>query len=320
MTRMADEAPEQDRDAADDRRRNLLGATWFRALMVVIVLGVVAVVAVPYVLDWVNPPPEPVAVVKTLPATPGRPATPPPSSPSPTTEAKREASATESKTATPTPVEPKKPAAAVARADGGAKPAAAKAEPAKKAAAPKPAAAPSTKAAASAGGTYWVQVGAFKDPETAKRLAGRLRAENYRVSETATQAQAGVTGGAVAPGAGGDRYDILVSGASASELSAKLAAKGLAASPATTGVVIKPSLPLRDAVALSKDLAAEGFKVQVRRAGGAAGTAESASPATGRETLYRVRVGAFPDRATAAAVVGELQAKGYKPFIARGRE
>ena len=50
----------------------------------------------------------------------------------------------------------------------------------------------------------------------------------------------------------------------------KLYAKGLSTEPARDGVVVKPSLPLRDAIALSKDLAAEGLKVQVRRSGGPA--------------------------------------------------
>src|SRR5439155_11516673 len=68
--------------------------------------------------------------------------------------------------------------------------------------------------------------------------------------------------------AGADQYDVFVSGLSAAELNERLAAKGLAAEPAGSGAVIKPSLPLRDAVALSKDLAVEGLKVQVRRAGG----------------------------------------------------
>ena len=36
------------------------------------------------------------------------------------------------------------------------------------------------------------------------------------------------------------------------------------------------------------------------------------------DTLYRVRVGAFTDRATAMTTLKELEAKGYKPFIARG--
>jgi hypothetical protein len=71
-------------------------------------------------------------------------------------------------------------------------------------------------------------------------------------------------------------------------------------------MVVKPSLPLRDAVALSKDLAVEGFKVQVRRAGGSMGRAlrrltagAAAAPSEGGSELHRVRVGAFADRAAA---------------------
>ena len=41
-------------------------------------------------------------------------------------------------------------------------------------------------------------------------------------------------------------------------------------------------------------------------------------PSASGATLYRVRVGAFPDRATAVSTLKELEAKGYKPFIARG--
>jgi cell division septation protein DedD len=86
--------------------------------------------------------------------------------------------------------------------------------------------------------------------------------------------------------------------------------------------VVKPSLPLRDAVALSKDLAVEGFKVQVRRAGGAAAAppapVTAAAPTEGGRELHRVRVGSFADRAAAQAAARELEAKGYKPYIARG--
>ena len=40
----------------------------------------------------------------------------------------------------------------------------------------------------------------------------------------------------------------------------------------------------------------------------------------GGETLYRVRVGGYADRATAQSVLRALQGKGYQPFIAKGRE
>ena len=83
---------------------------------------------------------------------------------------------------------------------------------------------------------------------------------------------------------------------------------------------MKPSLPLRDAVALSKDLAVDGMKVQVRRAvGGAASASVSAAAkaAPSSDGLYRVRVGPFDDHAAATSTLHELQQRGYTPFIAR---
>jgi SPOR domain len=85
---------------------------------------------------------------------------------------------------------------------------------------------------------------------------------------------------------------------------------------------VKPSLPLRDAVALSKDLAVDGLKVQVRRAAGGPAPAPAAASSTSITTddgmLYRVRVGPFDDKTTATSTLRELQQKGYSPFIARG--
>jgi len=125
---------------------------------------------------------------------------------------------------------------------------------------------------------------------------------------------------------GGDLYDVFVSGGAPADITRRLAAKGLASEATAGGVVVRPSQPLREAVALSKDLAVEGFKVQVRRAGGAAArpapTPAPAKPAavasaTG-QTLYRVRVGPYSERAAAVAALHDLDAKGYKGFIARG--
>src|SRR5687768_3724154 len=60
--------------------RSIFAATWFRAVLVLIVLGVVGAVAVPYILDAVNPPPTQQAIVKSapLPAQPSPPPQPPP--------------------------------------------------------------------------------------------------------------------------------------------------------------------------------------------------------------------------------------------------
>jgi cell division protein FtsN len=362
--------------------RSIFAATWFRAVLILIVLGVIGAVAVPYILDAVNPPPTQQAVVKSAPL-PGTPPTPSPSSPpapsrppagptpaTPADDAARALPPPSTPRSTPPPAalsDTAKPAAPAAKTPGPlAKadvPAAKPSAPAKSTAsgspavpadstAKKPAAStparvttkPAAKkpseprqvaaktAAPAASGVYWVQVGAFKDEEAAKRLAARLREQNFKVAD--------VTGGAPAPAAsaatpppsatttpvpaGADQYDVFVTGPPPAELNTRLTAKGLAAEPAGAGVVIKPSLPLRDAVALSKDLAMEGYKVQVRRADGAAATRAPARPQpaatapAAADGLYRVRVGSFTERAAAVAALRELEAKGYKPFIARG--
>jgi hypothetical protein len=185
---------------------------------------------------------------------------------------------------------------------------------------------------AAANGEYFVQVGAYKDAATAKRVAARLREQNYPVVETVTRVGGGASPAAAprptprasAP-SGPDRYDVIVSGGSATDINTKLAAKGLASEPAGDAVRIRPSLPLRDAVALSKDLGNDGFKVQVRRAGTLEAAPAAPRPApsaadNGGATLHRVRVGGYADRATARTVLRELQEKGFQPFIARERD
>ncbi len=176
---------------------------------------------------------------------------------------------------------------------------------------------------------YWVQVGVFRDADAAKRVAQRLRERKYRVQESLVQRH-GSAGGAAETATGPEqgnraRYEVVVSGGASSELAAKVAAKGLAGHPSTEGVIITPSLPLSEAVALSRDLADDGLAVRVRRIGSPAasvvqGAERHAPSARGRDTLHRVRVGSFADRAAAVAVVRELEALGYKPFLARGSE
>lgn len=384
-------SPERDEPTEDQEQelyedvppRSIFAATWFRVVLVVIVLGVIGAVAVPYALDWMNPPPPPRTAATRVPGTAAplppsafdRPAAdkpaadkpvadkqdstliPAPAAP-PTTPAPMPPARTDLKnepkpgapTAPKPPAQPKTTAKAAAppakpapsetkgksaAADSpAAPPATAKGEP-KPATATKPspsrtaATKAATPAAPAASGPFWVQVGAFKDPEAAKRLATKLRGENFQVEEsvrraggTATPATTPAPKAPAAAPSGSDHYDVFVSGMSVEDLNKRLSGKGLAAETSGSGAVVKPSLPLRDAVALSKDLAVEGFKVQVRRAGG--GTAATPAPPTssavqdGGTPLHRVRVGAFSDRTAAQAAARDLAAKGYKPFIARG--
>jgi cell division septation protein DedD len=333
MTRMAD--PERRRDELDDDeqrfedegRRSIFSALWFRAILVVVVLGVVAAVAVPYVLELANqPPPKPAIVARPEPlAPPPAPVVPPPAS-SATTPAP--SPATEKPPVVEKPPVAEKPAPSPMSASE--QPAAAKKADASKSAASKEPATPrstkgtAAKVAAASGGAYFVQVGAFKSQESAKRLATRLRELKYNVEESSMSgAQSGRSDAAsprsgAAP-AGSDRYDVYVTGAAPDDITAKLTAKGLTAEPSSGGVIVKPSLPLRDAVALSKDLAVDGLKVQVRRAGASAPAPSAGGAAmSGGDSLYRIRVGPFDDRAAATSTLRELEQRGYTPFIARG--
>src|SRR5258708_33050295 len=74
-----DERDDEEREAEHydvDPPRSVFSALWLRAVLVVIVIGVVAAVAVPYVLEGVNPPPP-----RTTDLKPGVPAPRPPSPP-----------------------------------------------------------------------------------------------------------------------------------------------------------------------------------------------------------------------------------------------
>lgn len=305
---MADQRYEPDPDE-EDGPRSIFAAMWFRALVVVLVLGVIAAIAVPYALDLVSPPvPIPVAMEPPKPAPPTPPPTP----------------------ATPTPgtvaAPPTTPAPAVAPpapAPGPPKPVPAPPRVAKapaetpaplKPAPPTTARAPRPRPARSAPGVWWVQVGAFKDPAAARRLATLLKEQNYNVEQSVHRVKR--EGTAPAPAASTDKYDVFVAGAAPAELAAQITAKGLAAETVADGVVVKPSLPLREAVQLSKDLAAGGLKVHVRRAGGGE-AAPGPAPAPIEEAFHRVRVGSYADRAAALAVVRGLQERGHKPFLVR---
>jgi DedD protein len=372
---------DQDHELYEDLApRSIFAATWFRVVLVVIVLGVVGAVAVPYVLDWIDPPAAPrmaatttsplpsTALTPTAPAAAGKPMTDRPLADRPSSETsvadkvadKRDSTLVPAPAVTPAvplaraalppsseatsagpAAEPKTPApeakaepkhSAMAITEKPVKPSSSKASPDPQPEASKiaPTVVKATTPAADAGGPYWVQIGAFKDAESARRMAAQLREGNFKVAES-TKRIGGTSAPSAAatppPSAGAaDRYDVFVSGMSVEEFNRRLAGKGLAAQASgSDGLVVKPSLPLRDAVALSKDLAVDGFKVQVRRASTAASaptvvSAPSPSPAAGEaeQTLHRVRVGAFADRAAATAAARELESKGFKPYIARG--
>jgi SPOR domain len=332
MTRMAepgrpqDEIEDDEQRFEDEGRQSIFSALWFRAILVVVVLGVVAAVAVPYVLELANQPaPKPTVVAR--PETAPQPAPIVPPSPSAETTPPQAPAATPAPAMEKSPAAEKPPVAEKAPAPEKAAPAPSRKADPRTAAVAKESTTPRPNATSPAPtmqgqGAYFVQVGAFKSEDTAKRLATRLRELKYNVEETAASGGANTAASAPAPNAppAGDKYDVYVMGGTAADINAKLGPKGLTSEPSAGGVVVKPSLPLRDAVTLSKDLAVDGLKVQVRRSSGGAASV-SASPAAkaapSSDGLYRVRVGPFDDREAATSTLRELQQRGYTPFIAR---
>jgi cell division septation protein DedD len=348
MTRMADpERPHDDHEYDDERfedegRRSIFSALWFRAILVVIVLGVVAAVAVPYVLEIANQPvpkttalgrpemtPAP-APVAPAPPVASAPMAPPAPEKAPTVDKPSAMDKPATSESAPTPMTPapmtpatEKPAPAPKKSESSKSAVASRSAstPKEQSAAPRTSAAPSP----TGPGDYFVQVGAFKNADTAKKVAARLREQKYNVEETPASgvktARAAAPSASQATGSPSDRYDVYISGGAPGDINGKLSAKGLSAEPSGAGVVVKPSMPLRDAVALSKDLAVDGLKVQVRRAAGGPApspTTPSSASMASDGTLYRVRVGPFDDKSTATSTLRELEQKGYTPFIARG--
>jgi len=331
-----------DSDYGEEVPRSVFATTWFRAILVVVVLAVVGVLALPYLLDWVGPtrltpalkgpvvsapsPPRPAAMPNGAPPGPASPrvganpaqskaeggappTTPTPGTPPGTVAKPAPAAAETSKPENQKPAEASAPTRTEAAQDPGAAKAPAPKRPAR------------MQVAAKAGGPYWVQVGAFHEEAHAKALAARLRGANFPAEVVAAGSGGVPTPSAERPAAEpaptGDKYDVFVSGASAEDVSAKISAKGLSAEPVAGGAVVKPSLSLRDAVSLSKDLASDGMKVQVRRAS-AGPAAERPAAAGGGGTVYRVRIGGFADRTTADEARKTLSARGYNGFVGRG--
>src|SRR3989441_588001 len=236
--------------AADDKRggglydieprRSIFAALWFRVILVLIVVGVIGALAVPYVLDVVNPPGVKPAVVP-KPAAPGAATPAPPRSVAPAPAQARAPAA---------PPAPNPPAVAPAPTPApAAQPATTDEKQAERPTTTKPAKQTARRVAkatatpvAPARGAYWVQVGAFKDLESAKRLAARLRDQNYPVEESSTGGPTRHNPGntpAAPPGgdAGSDKYDVFVGGAALADVTAKLSAKGLTTEPARDGSV-----------------------------------------------------------------------------------
>jgi cell division septation protein DedD len=329
--------PEQDEYLDEDERddiaqRSIFSAGWFRALLVLTVLAIVVVVSLPYLLNWLEPTPTLAPKPQTkasepAPAAPAAPAptteTAPPAKPETTAPpATAQTEAPKPAPAAPTPADrplgtaplPAAPAQAPPAATG--KTAAAKPEAVKPpvaAAAPKrvPAAAPA------AGGSYWIQVGAFVQEKNAETLAKALRSEQFPV-EIARLNRGG--GSASAPAKSvepGGQNQLVITGSTPDAVNAALKGKGTA-QVVKGGIVVNPSYDLETAMSLSSALKKEGFKVVIRRAKSGPAPAPAAPAAGGGTTYHVVRVGGFADRAKALQARADLEAKGHAGFLTQG--
>jgi septal ring-binding cell division protein DamX len=185
------EQPEDDDFLEDEEQeeygqRSIFATGWFRAVLVLLVLAVIAVIAVPLIGGWFEPTPPP-KVTTTRPSEPAP--VSPPSTPAPAPKAE---------TPAPTPMPPPPaasmpsptPAPPPATPAPATPPPVASAPPARpempatstpSRAAEKPKAPRSPAKAAVAAGSYWVQVGAFKESKNAEGLARTLRSEGFTV-------------------------------------------------------------------------------------------------------------------------------------------
>ncbi len=323
--------------------RSIFAAGWFRAVLVLTVLAIVVVVSLPYLLNWFEPspsapsktaarpaaePPRPVSpseppstlIPAPAPPTGGAPAParPEPGPPSGTTSAPAKAvptapssspSATSAKpgsgkipaAAAPAPSAQVQPAPAAPSKPLLQPPPAKSGEGNRRTAAVAPKAEPS---GAPSAGSFFVQVGLFKEPRNAEALAKTLREEGFAVDVTRV-----TRGGTRAP-SGPQRHELFITGSTVEAVNTALKGRGVAQS-VQGGVSVRPTYDLKQATTISRELSTEGLKVVIRRAGGASGTASGAA-------FTVVRVGGFPDRTRAAAVREELQGKGHSGFVTQG--
>src|SRR5207245_1073707 len=324
-----------DEDERDDTaQRSIFSAGWFRALLVLTVLAIVVVVSLPYLLNWLEPTPTTVPKPQTkasesAPAAPAAPAqtagTAPAAKPDTTAPpAIAQTEAPKPAPAAPTPADrplgtaplPAAPPQAPPAATG--KTAAAKPEAVKPpvaAAAPKRVPAP----APAAGGSYWIQVGAFAQEKNAETLAKTLRAEQFPV-EIARMNRGGGSASAPAPAKSvepGGQNQLVITGSTPDAVNAALKGKGTA-QVVKGGIVVNPSYDLETAMSISSALKKEGFKVVIRRAKSGPAPAPAAPVAGGGTTYHVVRVGGFADRAKALQARADLEAKGHAGFLTQG--
>lgn len=287
--------PDGDEYLEDERtsRRSLLASGWVRALLVLGALILLLFVSVPYLLRSSGPPRPPRApMARSATPAPAAPAAAPPAAAPPASASPAAYSAGPS----PPAASPGAGTAEQRHAAPGKEAAKAPTKTPTTSPRAEPPAGPAKAVAEAASGEYWVQAGVFENERNADRLAERLRRD--QLSATVGRVTRGSDAAA--------RHEIVVTGANSGAVNALLQGKGNARD-IPGAVVVEPALELKDAVALSKRLAAEGLTVKIRRVADGA-------PAV----VHMVSVGPYPTRAGAEAASKALATHGVRGFVRQG--
>jgi len=210
-------SPEQDDHRDEDEHedyasRSIFSAGWFRAVLVLTVLAIVVVVSLPYLLNWFEPapptsqaPPSAPAVAQVpkpdaspTPPAPAAsraaPAPPVPAAPAPPKAAEKPAAPPAKMTEKPSPAPTLPPSKTTEKpaplpAASAVKPVSQVSKPVESARAKEPSSRSAKPASAatppsSTTGSYWVQVGVFKEQGNAEGLAKSLRSSGFPVEVT----------------------------------------------------------------------------------------------------------------------------------------
>jgi cell division protein FtsN len=161
------------------------------------------------------------------------------------------------------------------------------------AAASAPAAAPGP-----ASGLFRIQVGAFRDPQNADRLAEQLRREGADVLVTGSGGENGSLYRIVARPAEGESADRVVE---------RLRGLGHRVEETPGGVVVGQPVAVRAAIETTRQLREQGVRVKLERV---------PAPVAG---LRNVRVGGYTTAEEAERARGELIARGYPAVVVRER-